>query len=66
MQDILDTGYDRAGIGVASDGSRVFVTVLLSETRDSVLRAISGANPVPILEGQGVLAPSEGNYITLE
>lgn len=36
MQDILDSGYDRAGIGAASDGSRVFVSILLSETSNPV------------------------------
>ncbi len=45
MQDVFDAGYARAGIGAATDGRRVFITALLSETSDPVTQVISGLTP---------------------
>ena|GEM_PF-2361300 len=57
MPDILDAGYDRAGIGAATDGNRVFVSVVLSETRDPVAQLVSDT---------GIPLPPGGNYISLD
>ncbi len=46
MEDVLTPGYTRAGIGAAADGTRVFLSVLLSETSDPTVQLISQAAPV--------------------
>jgi len=66
MQDVLTPDYARAGIGVASDGNRVFMSILLSETRDPVTRVISGAEPVSLINGDSQNTLTGGNYISLD
>ena len=41
MEDVLTPAYVRAGLGAATDGTRVFLSVLLSETSDPVVQVIS-------------------------
>lgn len=65
MQDVLTPGYARAGIGAASDGTRVFMSVLLSETSDPVTRVISSGEPLSLLNGDSVNTLTGGNYISL-
>ncbi len=51
MEDVLLPAYTRAGIGAATDGTRVFLSVLLSETSDPVVQTISQApsvQPAPL------------------
>ncbi len=65
LQDVLDDGYDRAGIGVATDGTRVFATILLSETREPTVRFLSGAGPTSLLDGTpSIFPPTE--YFSLD
>ena len=66
MGDILNAEYDRAGIGAATDGVRVFISVLLSETADPVAQVISGAAPVSLLNGDSINTLTGGNYISLD
>ena len=66
MQDVLTPDYARAGIGVASDGNRVFMSILLSETRDPVTRVISGAEPLSLINGDSLNTLTGGNYISLD
>lgn len=66
MADILTPDYTRAGIGVASDGTRVFLSILLSETRDATVQVISGGQPLSALNGDALDTLSGGNYISLE
>ena len=56
MEDVLMPGYDRAGIGAATDGTRVFMSVLLSETSDPTVQAISQAAPMQVAPVQVVPA----------
>ncbi len=62
LQDILIPDYNRAGIGAATDGTRVFLSVLLSETSNPTVQVISQTaparvNPAPI-QATSVLATS--------
>ncbi len=77
MTDILNSGYSRAGIGAASDGNRVFISVLLSETSapytqvfssntvDTVPVLTSG-QPLSVINGGTLSTLSGGSFVTLE
>ena len=58
MEDVLLPAYNRAGFGAATDGTRVFLSVLLSETSDPVVQTISQAAPARVvpIQAASVLA----------
>ena len=65
MTDLLNSGYSRAGIGAASDGSRVFVSVLLSETSDPFAQtSTTGDAYVPVLTGDVSYTPESVEIVT--
>jgi len=66
MADILSQDHDRAGIGVASDGTRVFMSVLLSETNDPTVQVISSGLPLSTLNGGALDTLSGGTYISID
>jgi hypothetical protein len=66
MADILTPDYTRAGIGVASDGIRVFLSILLSEDADPVTQVITGGEPLSIINGSTLETLSGGSFITLD
>lgn len=71
LTDLTDPRYDTAGIGFATDGSEVFVSVLLSEralntaaSRTVILPSATSGTYVPMPEG--LRTRSGGQYITIE
>ncbi len=66
MTDILDSTYNRAGIGVASDGSRVYLSVLLSETAPVMSQVLSRAEPLEMINLGDITTLTGGNFVTIE
>ncbi len=66
MGDILNSRYTRAGIGAASDGRRVFISVLLSETSDPYTQVLTSGEPLSVINGGTLSTLSGGSFVTLE